>query len=155
MDKTARYQQILQQLRSVFAEEGDDQPISDMVKMVTLNSILFHQLDWYDWAGFYLKVGEKRLEVGPYQGSVGCFFINFGSGVCGTAAASEKTIIVPDVHEFPGHIACDAATRSEIVVPVFKAGQFFGVFDVDSNQPDAFDENDQRFLEAILSEWFG
>lgn len=154
MDKTIQYQQIEKQLRAVFATEGHDQPISDMVKMVTINAVIKQEMETFDWVGFYLTVSPDRLEVGPYQGSVGCFFIPFGKGVCGTAAQEQSTVIVPDVSAFPGHIACDADTRSEIVVPVFKDGALFGVFDVDSNQPAAFDEIDQQFLESILNEWF-
>ena len=154
MDKTARYEQVRQQLAAVFADEGDGQPVSDMVKMVTINAILKNAIPTYDWVGFYLKTEPDLLEVGPYQGSVGCFFIKFGQGVCGTAAAEGKTVVVPNVHEFPGHIACDAATQSEIVVPFYRDGELLGVFDVDSNLPAAFDAIDQHYLEQILMEWF-
>lgn len=154
MNKVTEYQQIQKHLQAIFAEEGQGAPVSDMVKMVTINSILYHELDYFDWVGFYLKVGENRLEIGPYQGTVGCFFIPFGKGVCGTVAATGKTVIVPDVNTFPGHIVCDARTRSEIVVPVFRAGQLMGVLDVDSHQPTAFDEIDQQYLEMILNAWF-
>lgn len=154
MDKAAQYEQIQKHLRAVFAAEGQGEPVSDMVKMVTINSILYHELDYFDWVGFYLKVGENRLEIGPYQGTVGCFFIPFGKGVCGTVAATGKTVIVPDVNAFTGHIACDARTRSEIVIPVYQNSELWGVFDVDSHQPAAFDHIDQYYLENILTEWF-
>ncbi len=154
MNKTATYQQVRQQLQAVFTEERGEQPISDMVKMVTINAVLKQELETFDWVGFYLVKAPDLLEVGPYQGSVGCFFIQFGQGVCGQAAAQGQPIIVPDVQAFPGHIACDAATRSEIVIPVFQGSRLLGVFDVDSNQPAAFDEIDRQFLEEILQRWF-
>lgn len=106
------------------------------------------------WTGFYLVDPEKpeELVVGPYQGTLGCLRIAIGSGVCGTAAARRQTIIVPDVHAFPGHIACDARSRSEIVVPVLTAhGELAGVLDVDSTQPNAFGPDDQAGLEAICA----
>lgn len=154
MDKRAHYNQIRRQLQAVFAEEGQGQPISDMVKMVTINAIFKQEMDTFDWVGFYLVVADEMLEVGPYQGTIGCFYIPFGKGVCGTAAASGQTIIVPDVHTFPGHIACDAGTRSEIVLPVFRDGKLIAVFDVDSDQLAGFDTVDQNALESILAEWF-
>lgn len=154
MDKAAQYDQIRKQLQAVFTEEAQGQPISDMVKMVTINSILIQEMAAFHWVGFYLKVAEDRLEIGPFQGSVGCFFIPFGKGVCGTAAATGKTVIVPDVNAFPGHIACDAHTQSEIVVPVFRQGELLGVLDVDSHEPAVFDDIDRQYLERILTEWF-
>ena len=104
------------------------------------------------WTGFYVVDPNKpdELVVGPYQGTLGCLRIPFGKGVCGTAAARRETVLVPDVHAFPGHIACDSRTNSEIVVPVFDtAGQLAAVLDVDSEQPDAFTDEDQAGLEAI------
>ena len=104
------------------------------------------------WTGFYVVDPNKpdELVVGPYQGTLGCLRIAFGKGVCGTAAARRETVLVPDVHAFPGHIACDSRTNSEIVVPVFDAaGQLAAVLDVDSEQPDAFTDEDQAGLEAI------
>ncbi len=106
------------------------------------------------WTGFYevdpLKSGE--LVVGPYQGTLGCLRIPFGKGVCGAAAERGETVIVEDVHAFPGHIACDARSNSEIVVPVYDAeGRLAAVFDVDSEQPAAFDETDREGLEAIMA----
>ena len=104
------------------------------------------------WTGFYVvdPLKANELVVGPYQGTLGCLRIPFGKGVCGACAEQEKSLIVPDVHAFPGHIACDSRTNSEIVVPVFDAsGALAAVLDVDSEQPDAFDEIDQSGLEAI------
>ncbi|MEQ1616972.1 MAG: GAF domain-containing protein [Terricaulis sp.] len=107
------------------------------------------------WTGFYLVDPDKSYElvVGPYQGTLGCLRIPFGKGVCGAAAAQRATIIVPDVHAFPGHIACDSRSNSEIVVPVFDAdGALAGVLDVDSEQFNAFDKIDQAGLEAICGD---
>jgi len=104
------------------------------------------------WTGFYVvdPLKPEELVVGPYQGTLGCLRIPFGKGVCGGCADRKESIIVPDVHAFPGHIACDSRTNSEIVVPVFNAdGSLAAVLDVDSEQPDAFDEVDQLGLEAI------
>ena len=104
------------------------------------------------WTGFYVvdPLKPEELVVGPYQGTLGCLRIPFGKGVCGACADRNESIIVPDVHAFPGHIACDSRTNSEIVVPVFNAdGSLAAVLDVDSEQPDAFDEVDQLGLEAI------
>ena len=106
------------------------------------------------WTGFYLVDRTKgdELVVGPYQGTLGCLRIPFGKGVCGVSAAERRTVLVPDVHAFPGHIACDSRTNSEIVVPVFDAqGRLDAVLDVDSEQPDAFDAADQAGLEIICS----
>ncbi|MEO1643058.1 MAG: GAF domain-containing protein [Pseudomonadota bacterium] len=104
------------------------------------------------WTGFYVvdPLKERELVVGPYQGTLGCLRIPFDKGVCGACATRQESIIVPDVHAFPGHIACDSRTNSEIVVPVFHAdGKLASVLDVDSEQPDAFDEVDRLGLEAI------
>ena len=106
------------------------------------------------WTGFYVVDPERpgELVVGPYQGTLGCLRIPFGKGVCGAAAASGQTQLVPDVHAFPGHIACDSRSNSEIVVPVFgRDGQLAAVLDVDSTEPDAFDAVDQAGLEAICA----
>ena len=103
-----------------------------------------------DWAGFYfLKDGE--LVVGPFQGKPACVRIALGRGVCGPAAATGRTLLVPDVHEFPGHIACDAASRSEVVVPLLRGATLLGVLDIDSPQPARFDADDARGLEAIAA----
>jgi L-methionine (R)-S-oxide reductase len=103
------------------------------------------------WTGFYRRTGPATLKVGPYQGTPGCLEIAFGRGVCGTAAAEGRTVVVPDVHAFPGHIACDARSRSEIVVPVFgEGGELVAVLDLDSERPGAFDEVDARGLERLL-----
>jgi GAF domain-containing protein len=116
-------------------------------------SCLLHQGFGHLWTGFYRVVEPGALlRVGPYQGNLGCLEIAFGRGVCGTAAAERRTVIVPDVERFPGHIACDARSRSEIVVPVTDAsGVLIAVLDIDSEHPAAFDETDARWLERFVS----
>lgn len=127
--------------------EGIDDPIA---AMATISSVLQHGFGFL-WTGFYRVVSPSLLRVGPYQGTVGCLEIVLGRGVCGTAAAEGRTMIVPDVTQFPGHIACDARSRSEIVVPVFsRAGHVIAVLDIDSAAPGTFDVEDQRGLERIV-----
>jgi len=122
--------------------------------MATLAALIHHAFG-HLWTGFYrVIIPGQLLRVGPYQGSLGCLDIAFGRGVCGTAAAEMKTVIVPDVDKFPGHIACDARARSEIVVPVLnRRGDLIAVLDVDSDRLDAFKMEDQQGLERIVS-WF-
>lgn len=128
----------------------------DVAKMATI-SCLVHNAFGHLWTGFYRVVEPSRLlRVGPYQGTLGCLEIAFGRGVCGVAAESGETQVVPDVHAFPGHIACDGRSRSEIVVPVRDAaGRLLAVFDVDSARPAAFDDEDRAGLERLLVEVFG
>ncbi|MEL6212274.1 MAG: GAF domain-containing protein [Pseudomonadota bacterium] len=124
-----------------------------VARMASVSNILHHGHAHYFWTGFYLVDPEKpdELVVGPYQGTLGCLRIPIGRGVCGAAAQEQRTQIVDDVHAFPGHIACDPRSQSEIVVPVFdKDGALIAVFDVDSADKSAFDEEDARGLEAIL-----
>lgn len=137
------------QLASVLA--GIDDSIA---AMATISALVHHAFGFL-WTGFYRVIEPgRRLRVGPYQGTLGCLDIEFGRGVCGTAAANRTTVIVADVHQFPGHIACDARSRSEIVVPVFNcARELVAVFDIDSDQTNAFGPDDQRGLERLLS-WF-
>jgi len=113
-------------------------------------ALLFGALPSINWAGFYLARG-RELIVGPFQGRPACVRIAFGSGVCGRAAADCQTIVVPDVHAFPGHIACDGASRSEIVVPLMRDGKLVGVLDVDSPELARFDETDRAGLERIAA----
>jgi GAF domain-containing protein len=126
----------------------------DVTAMATMASLVHHAFG-YLWTGFYrVVVPGQLLRVGPYQGSLGCLEIVFGQGVCGTAAAEGKTIIVPDVDKFPGHITCDARSRSEIVVPVFdQRGALIAILDVDSDRLDSFKTEDQQGLELLMS-WF-
>lgn len=131
------------------------QGIDDEIAAMSTISALVHHAFGNLWTGFYRVVEPGQLlRVGPYQGSLGCIDIVFGRGVCGTAAAGRQTVIVDDVEKFPGHIACDARARSEIVVPVLgPRGDLLAVFDVDSDRTAAFDDADKRGLEQILS-WF-
>jgi GAF domain-containing protein len=148
-EKKAAYELALQQIRATIA--GEDHWI---LKMATINCLLRDTLPYYFWTGFYL-VDKGELIVGPYQGTLGCLHIPFGKGVCGTAAKEKKTQLVPDVHLFPGHIACDSQSASEIVVPVLtNTNELIAVFDVDSTEKNSFDEIDKDYLEAILSEHF-
>jgi L-methionine (R)-S-oxide reductase len=152
-DKAVRYRELQQEIASVL--EGE----SDLVaRMATVASMLHHAFDAFFWTGFYVVDPDKgeELRVGPYQGTLGCLRIAFGRGVCGTAAAEERTVIVEDVHAFPGHIACDSRSRSEIVVPVFgPSGRLIAVLDVDSDRPGAFDMVDAAGLEAVVGQVFG
>ena len=147
--KPEAYAELVRQIDVVL--EGIDDRIA---AMATISSSI-HSAMSYLWTGFYrVVVPGKLLRVGPYQGTLGCLEIEFGRGVCGTAAATGKTVIVDDVSAFPGHITCDPRSRSEIVVPVFDPkGELLGVFDIDSDRPGAFDAQDRAGLEAIVS-WF-
>ncbi len=121
--------------------------------MATAACELHHAFAFFHWTGFYRAVGEDLLVVGPYQGGHGCLFITFDRGVCGAAARTKQTRLVPDVHAFPGHIACSSTTLSEIVVPVLSPrGEFLAVLDVDSDHPAAFTELDQEWLERISAD---
>jgi L-methionine (R)-S-oxide reductase len=141
------YDQLDAAIRAVL--DGIDDDIAIMATM----SALIHHAFGHLWTGFYRVVEPGTLlRVGPYQGSLGCLDIRFGHGVCGTAAASRHTLIVPDVEAFPGHIACDARARSEIVVPVFDGtGALIAVLDIDSDRSAAFDDTDRDGLERIVS----
>ena len=145
--KAERYEELLGQLASVL--EGETDLLAGMTSMVCL---LHNAFPYFFWTGFYRRVAAEELLVGPYQGTLGCLRIPFSRGVCGTAARERRTIVVPDVHLFPGHIACDAASASEIVVPVFDvAGELIAVLDVDSTIRDAFDDTDQEWLERFVA----
>ena len=144
------WRQLDQQIRAVL--DGIDDEVTAMATM----SALIHHAFGYLWTGFYRVVTPgKLLRVGPYQGTLGCLRIAFGRGVCGAAARSRQTQVVDDVAAFPGHIACDSRSVSEIVVPVVDAqGHLIAVFDVDSDQPAAFDQLDAEWLERILQDTF-
>lgn len=131
---------------------GEDDVVS---LMATVACEVHHSDDRFDWTGFYRVVAPELLKIGPYQGGHGCLVIPFSRGVCGAAARTGAVQLVPDVDAFPGHIACASSTRSELVLPVFAAdGTVLGVFDIDSDQPDAFDHHDAARLEAILADVF-
>jgi L-methionine (R)-S-oxide reductase len=143
------YAQLLE-LQSLLLEGSDDR----IAAMATISALLHHAFG-HLWTGFYRVVEpDALLRVGPYQGSLGCLDIRFGRGVCGTAAAEKRTVVVADVHEFPGHITCDPRSRSEIVVPVVDAeGALIAVLDIDSAVPSAFGDEDRAGLEALVA-WF-
>ena len=132
--------------------DGED----DLVAMMaTVVCELHHSDDRFDWTGFYRVVAPNLMKIGPYQGGHGCLAIPFDKGVCGAAARTGKIQIVPDVDQFPGHIACASSTRSEIVLPVRdKNAHLIAVLDIDSDQPDAFDERDAERLDSILKTVF-
>lgn len=124
--------------------------------MATLACEIHHADERFHWTGFYRVVAPELLKIGPYQGGHGCLAIPFSRGVCGAAARTGKTQLVPDVEAFPGHIACSSSTRSELVIPVHDgAGRLLGVLDIDSDLPDAFTQADADALTAILNDVFG
>ncbi len=147
--KSEAYERLHQHVASVL--DGVDDEIAAMATV----SALVHHAFGHLWTGFYRVVEPGRLlRVGPYQGTLGCLEIEFGKGVCGAAAASGRTVLVPDVAAYPGHIVCDARARSEIVVPVFgRREELIAVLDVDSAELNAFDEEDRRGLERVVR-WF-
>lgn len=146
--KERAYAQLHAHLIGVLAGIDDD-----IAGMATLAALIHHGFR-HLWTGFYRVVGPEHLRVGPYQGTVGCLDITFGRGVCGTAAAERRTVVVPDVDRFPGHIACDGRSKSEIVVPVFdKSGGLIAVLDIDSERRATFDKEDANGLERIVR-WF-
>lgn len=150
--KDQTYQRVIREILSVI--EGETNLIA---RMSSINCLLAGAFDSYYWTGFYLVDPDKgnELVVGPYQGTLGCLRIPFGVGVCGVAAKEGKTQIVDDVMSFPGHIACDFNSKSEIVVPVYdRDNTLIGVFDVDSTSPGAFDEVDKTHLEALIKTAF-
>lgn len=117
--------------------------------LANISALIYHSLDDINWAGFYL-IEDDRLVLGPFQGNTACVEIPLGKGVCGTAAAEDRTVLVPDVHLFAGHIACDSASRSEIVIPVHINGRLIGVLDIDSPILSRFDDNDRIGLERTV-----
>ena len=141
--KPEQYAQLAEQARALLHGEPDR-----IANAANLSALVYHVLPNLNWVGFYFFDG-KELVVGPFQGLPACVRIALDKGVCGAAASTRQTQRVADVHAFPGHIACDAASRSELVVPLLHAGALVGVFDLDSPLPDRFDEEDQHGLEAI------
>jgi L-methionine (R)-S-oxide reductase len=146
--KPDAYRQLDDQVRAVLAGIRDD-----VAAMATMNALIHHAFG-HLWTGFYRVVAPDMLRVGPYQGTLGCLEIPIGRGVCGTAAAERRSVIVNDVRDFPGHITCDARSRSEIVVPVLgRSGALIAVLDIDSDQVATFDDEDRRGLEHLMR-WF-
>jgi GAF domain-containing protein len=144
------YKMLATTIESLTGGERDE-----VALMATVACEIHHADDRFDWTGFYRVTEPGLLKIGPYQGGHGCLVIPFGKGVCGAAAATETTQVIPDVEDFPGHIACSSTTRSEIVLPVWDArGQLIAVLDIDSDRPAAFDEVDARALRGILDSVF-
>jgi L-methionine (R)-S-oxide reductase len=141
--KQSLYATLLAEANALFEGEHDF-----IANAANLSALLFHSLPDLNWAGFYFAKDEG-LVLGPFQGKPACVRIAMGKGVCGTAARDRKSIVVPDVDKFPGHIACDSASKSEIVIPLVRFGRVIGVLDLDSPSLSRFDEEDRRGLEAL------
>ncbi|WP_027236065.1 GAF domain-containing protein [Leisingera caerulea] len=147
----ADYETLAKTIASLTEGETDE-----VALMATVACEVHHADGRFDWTGFYRAVAPELLKIGPYQGGHGCLQIPFSRGVCGAAARSGEVQLVPDVESFPGHIACASSTRSELVLPVWNAaGDLIGVFDIDSDRPDAFTQEDADQLAAILRQVFG
>ena len=143
MNKTEQYENLLPQVQSVMDENAD--VIANMANMAAM----LHETFGFWWTGFYRVIGNE-LVLGPFQGPLACTRIAYGRGVCGTAWKERRTVVVPDVEQFPGHIACSAASRSEIVVPVVRNGEITAVLDIDSVHLDTFDQTDAEFLNRMV-----
>jgi GAF domain-containing protein len=145
--KEERYREVEAMITAAIAPERDL-----LASMATMVCLLHNAFPYFFWTGFYRRVGPSTLRVGPYQGTMGCLEIDFDRGVCGAAARERRTLVVDDVNAFPGHIACDSASESEIVVPVLDArNELIAILDVDSTLPAAFDAVDQAALERIVA----
>lgn len=140
--KEEQYEELIPQIKALITGETDF-----IANLANISAALMEQFDWL-WVGFYL-VKEGELVLGPFQGSIACTRIKKGRGVCGTAWLEKKTLIVPDVDDFPGHIACSSLSKSEIVIPIIRVDEVIGVLDVDSSVLSQFDEVDQHYLEEI------
>ncbi len=145
--KSEAYRELALMAQGLFAGERDA-----VANAANLSALLWMGLDRLNWAGFYFLKGPG-LVLGPFQGRPACVRIELGKGVCGTAAAERRTVIVPDVEEFPGHIACDAASRAELVVPLIAGGRLIGVLDLDSPDKARFDADDAKGIEALAALW--
>jgi L-methionine (R)-S-oxide reductase len=145
LSKPDVFQQLCAQLGELVSAENDL-----VANTANAAALIYHSLPDLNWVGFYFAK-DDQLVLGPFQGQVACTRIPFGKGVCGTAAAEARTIIVPDVEEFPGHIACDTASKSEMVIPLLNWGRLIGVLDLDSPVPNRFDEDDREGLESLTA----
>ncbi|WP_026782082.1 GAF domain-containing protein [Pleomorphomonas koreensis] len=145
-DKPAFYRELAGQLGGLLAGERDA-----VANAANLSALLHEHLPDLNWAGFYFLKTPDELVLGPFQGRVACVRIAVGKGVCGTAVARRDSVLVPDVHAFPGHIACDAASRSELVVPLLSGDRVLGVIDLDSPSPGRFDEGDEAGIKALAA----
>lgn len=144
-NKTELYRQLASQIRGLL--DGERDPLANTANLAAM---LYHALPQVNWAGFYRLTGDELI-LGPFQGKPACVRLPLGKGVCSAAATRKQTVIVQDVHSFPGHIACDAASKSEIVVPVVHGGRLLGVLDIDSPVNHRFDSADQEGLEALVA----
>jgi len=145
--KAGRYERLFKQIKDL-VDKSSNNPISTMATIV---AVLHNKMDYFFWTGFYL-LHDGKLQVGPYQGSLACIDLKKDSGVCWAGVNQQKTIVVQNVHDFPGHIACDSRSASEIVVPLKNsAGEIIGVMDVDSSELNSFDEADVLWLEKIVA----
>ncbi len=142
--KEERYALLYEQIMALLEDETDE-----VARMANMASMIHFTFGFF-WTGFYRVVGEE-LVLGPFQGPLACMRIRHGKGVCGSAWAAGRTLVVPDVDQFPGHIACSSLSRSEIVVPLWREGQVWGVLDIDSKELATFDETDQAWLEKIVA----
>lgn len=150
MTKTEKYEELLPEIQSVI--EGETDEIANMANVAAM----LHEAFGFWWTGFYRVMSpqdaqEELLVLGPFQGPLACTRIKLGRGVCGTSWKEERTVVVPNVHEFPGHIACSSASNSEIVVPVFHDGKVVAVLDIDSKEFSTFDEVDAKYLEQLVT----
>jgi GAF domain-containing protein len=143
MNKADKYQGLYKQIEAIVSDE------SDMIANMANTAALIHESFGFWWTGFYI-VKDEQLVLGPFQGPVACTRIPYGKGVCGTTWKRKESIVVPDVEEFPGHIACSSLSRSEIVVPIFKEDEVYAVLDIDSKDLGTFDETDRVQLERIV-----
>ena len=143
--KDKLYVQICDQLNELLGDEKNF-----VANAANTSALLFQSLPDVNWVGFYIAEG-KELVIGPFQGKPACARIPFGKGVCGTAASKQKTIVVSDVNQFPGHIACDVASKSEIVVPLLNWGKVLGVLDIDSASENRFDDDDREGIESVVA----
>ena len=143
MNKIEKYKLLYEQVKALISKENDI-----IANMANIAAIIHEAFNFW-WTGFY-RVIDKELVLGPFQGPIACTRIAYGRGVCGTAWKEKKTIVVEDVHQFPGHIACSSASKSEIVVPIFKDNQIVAVLDIDSEKLATFDNTDKKCLEKIV-----
>ena len=144
MTKSDKYQELYKMIESVISGE------SDQIANMANTAALLHEAFGFWWTGFYI-IKDEELVLGPFQGPVACTRIGFGKGVCGSSWERRETIVVPDVHQFPGHIACSSLSQSEIVVPMFHNGEIYAVLDIDSKDLATFDEVDKEWLEKIVT----
>lgn len=143
--KESRYSRVYEQLTDLLKVTNNK-----IARMATITAVLHHKFEYYFWTGFYLLDNNGELVVGPYQGPLACQILEKNVGVCWAGINTKQTVVVPDVHKFPGHIACNANSKSEIVVPLFdKDNITIGVLDVDSKELNSFDETDKKWLEKI------